>query len=277
MRLHYSSAALAVVQLLTLSSRVLSAPVTDTQEEDERQMNILPIGQPSQLLLEYSVPSLFDQTSHPSDEDTISIPTRYQSTLLARRLLHLSIHGDLITTFPPSQNLSTRIPSSVASTPIGLPEYIATCESESSTHAADPTILSLKISTATRNAEAGSNVSLSLSWWDSYIHLTGTPPWALANLPRLSLTGYLEEIPASEVTSKGIESCFVAKHKDSVLWLPGRKWAAHEGFWTRLVVREAYWIGGFGDKNYIGWLDADEWRGVEREEWEGVRLPGEKA
>lgn len=265
MKLHYLSG-LAVVQLITLSSRVLAAPVTDTSK-GETQLNILPFAEQTDQIR-------FEDTTPPSDEHT-SIPSRYQSTVLARRLLHLASHGDLITTFPPSANLSTRIPSSVASTPIGLPEYIATCES--TTHAADPTILSLKISTATRNSDAGSNISLSLSWWDTYIHLTGSQPWALANLPRLSLTGHLEEIPSETVSAEGIESCFVEKHKDSVMWLPGRKWAAHEGFWTRLVVREAYWIGGFGDKNYIGWLDADEWREVKKEEWEAVRLPGEKA
>ncbi|KAJ9612171.1 hypothetical protein H2200_003768 [Cladophialophora chaetospira] len=251
MKVRLPPAALAVVQLLTLTSGVLAAPVLD-----QPLLSILPVSE--------ELPK------------TLSIPSRYQSTVLARRLLHLSTHGDLITIFPPSQNLSTRIPSSVASTPIGLPEYIATCEEDDALHAADPTILSLKISTATRNAEAGSNVSLAISWWDEYIHLTGTRPWAPANLPRLSLTGYLEEIPSSAVTQKGVETCFVKKHKDSVLWLPGRKWAAHEGFWTRLVVQEAYWIGGFGDKNYIGWLDPEEWRAIKREEWEGVRLPGEK-
>ncbi|EXJ72093.1 uncharacterized protein A1O5_04597 [Cladophialophora psammophila CBS 110553] len=212
------------------------------------------------------------------DDPTISLPSRYYSTLLGRRLLALSSHGVLTSIFPAnlsSASSSARtagIPASVADTPIGLPEYIASCEEPSG----NPTILSLKVSTATRNAAGGSNVSLALSWWDEYIHLTGQRPWALANLPRLSLTGYLEEIPAHEVSQRAIESCFLRKHRDSVMWLPGRKWAAHQGFWTRLVVTQAYWIGGFGDKNYIGWFDPDEWRAVRKEDWEGVRLPGEK-
>ncbi|KIW97033.1 uncharacterized protein Z519_02425 [Cladophialophora bantiana CBS 173.52] len=219
-----------------------------------------------------------DQRHQGQDDSTISLPSRYYSTLLGRRLLALSSHGVLTSIFP--SNLSSvsssartaGLPASVADTPIGLPEYIASCEEPSG----NPTILSLKVSTATRNAAAGSNVSLALSWWDEYIHLTGQRPWALANLPRLSLTGYLEEIPAHEVSQRAIESCFLRKHRDSVMWLPGRKWAAHQGFWTRLVVTQAYWIGGFGDKNYIGWFDPDEWRTVRREDWEGVRLPGEK-
>ncbi|OAP57042.1 hypothetical protein AYL99_09155 [Fonsecaea erecta] len=211
-----------------------------------------------------------------SDNPTVSRPTRYYSTVLGRRLLALSSHGVLTTVFPAnlsSSDPSTHgVPASVADTPIGLPEYIASCEEPSG----NPTILSLKVSTSTRNAVAGSNVSLTLSWWDEYIHLTGKQPWALANLPRLSLTGYLEEISADEVSQNSIETCFLQKHRDSVMWLPGRKWAAHQGYWTRLVVTQAYWIGGFGDKNYIGWFDPDEWRTVRKEDWEGVRLPGEK-
>lgn len=34
-------------------------------------------------------------------------------------------------------------------------------------------------------------------------------------------------------------------------------------------------MGGFGDRNYIGWIPVEEWRGVSKGEWESVRLPGE--
>lgn len=36
-----------------------------------------------------------------------------------------------------------------------------------------------------------------------------------------------------------------------------------------------YWIGGFGDRAYIGWIPVDEWKSVSKEEWEDIRLPGE--
>jgi len=198
-------------------------------------------------------------------------PSRYESAVLGRRLLALSKTGVLTTVFP--ENItSERTPSDVAQTPIGLPEYIASCEEPSG----NPTVLSLTISTSTLNAEAGSNVSLSLSWWDEYVHLTHHQPWSTANLPRLSLVGYLEEIPQQEAKKKDIPACFTRVHGDSVMWLPGKKWAAHEGLWTRIVVKEVYWIGGFGDRNYIGWLDPEEWHAVTAEEWQKVKLPGEK-
>lgn len=43
-----------------------------------------------------------------------------------------------------------------------------------------------------------------------------------------------------------------------------------------MVVNEVYWIGGFGDRAYIGWIPVEEWRNVTRGEWEAVRLPGEE-
>jgi len=44
---------------------------------------------------------------------------------------------------------------------------------------------------------------------------------------------------------------------------------------VRLVVREVYWVGGFGDRAFIGWIPVEQWRGVTREEMDRVRLPGE--
>lgn len=41
-------------------------------------------------------------------------------------------------------------------------------------------------------------------------------------------------------------------------------------------MKEIYWFGGFGDRSYIGWIPLDVWQGIQKEEWESVRLPGEK-
>ena len=100
-------------------------------------------------------------------------------------------------------------------------------------------------------------------------------PWAKADLPRLSAVGWLEEMDEDEVRDKGIVECFEKVHRDSKLWRPGRQGGAHSGRWVRLVVEEVYWIGGFGDRHFIGWLDGEEWRGVSKKEIESVRLPGE--
>ena len=220
----------------------------------------------------------------PTDRAAYEIPSRYTSTLLARRLLARSPTGVLSTIFPsmhdssdsdPDPDIdidtSSSAPSSVASTPIGLPDYLADCEDTG-----DPTLLALSVSTSTRNAVAGSNVSLAISWWDNYVRLTQREPWSPANLPRASLIGYLEEMSEKEVEQGEIENCFTGVHRDSRLWLPGDKSAAHLGRWMRMVVQEVYWIGGFGDRAYIGWFDPEEWRSIRKQDWDMVRLPGEE-
>lgn len=224
-----------------------------------------------------------DEVADEDEEGPFTIPSKHYSTILGRRLLGLSTTGVLTTVFPSEMSGKeyAHTPAGVNATPIGLPEYIASCEEDSSEEGngnGNPTLLALRVSTSTKNALAGSNASLALSWWDEYSKRGARrPAWSQANLPRLSITGYLEEIPAETVVAAGIEACFTAVHRDSVMWLPGRKWAAHQGLWMRLVVREVYWIGGFGDRNYIGWFDRDDWAAITRDEWESVRLPGEDA
>lgn len=214
--------------------------------------------------------------SHSEEKATagFKIPTRYESTVLARRLLALSDTGVISTIFPDNASDSNpRLPHGLSSTPIALPDYIATCEEDS--HPGDPTLLALTVSTTTKNAYAGSNVSLALSWWDSYKELTGRDPWSAANLPRASLIGYLEEIPEREVEEEKLVKCFTKVHRDSRFWLPGDDSSPHTGVWMRMVVQQVYWIGGFGDRAYIGWFDVDEWKDVQRKDWEAVSLPGE--
>jgi len=102
-----------------------------------------------------------------SQEQGFTIPTRYESTVLGRRLLALSSTGTLATVFPSNTSSYPRLPSGLENIPIGLPDYIASCEEPSG----NPTLLALTISTSTRNAVSGSNVSLSLSWWDVSVPL----------------------------------------------------------------------------------------------------------
>lgn len=77
-----------------------------------------------------------------------------------------------------------------------------------------------------------------------------------------------------EVKSGKVAECFVKKHPDARYWLPGN--AIHESEWVRLVVEGVYWVGGFGDRAYIGWIPVEGYKSVKEEEWRGVRLPGEK-
>lgn len=213
--------------------------------------------------------TLFTNPSKSCHEAALNeIPTSYESAILARRILHLTPIGTLSTTFPSSHGSSTleNRPSGLDNIPIGLMDYIADCEDSG-----NPTILAINIATSFKNVAAGSNISLSLNWVppNSASSLT----YSAAALPRFALLGYLEKIPDEEVKGADLGKCFVKSHGDARYWLPGNR--IHKSEWVRLVVTEVYWIGGFGDRAYIGWIPVEEWKGVKKEEWEGVRLPGE--
>ena len=212
----------------------------------------------------------------PSPSSSISstsrIPTIHESAVQARRILSLTSIGTLSTVFPSQDAVEpySGPPASVAGTPIGLMDYITDCPSSKSGAIGDPTILAIDIATSFKNVAAGSNISLSMRWQPpAYKDL----PYSAAALPRYSLSGHLEKIPESEVQRLRVAECFTRHHPDAVAWLPGN--AIHESEWVRLVVEEVYWIGGFGDRAYIGWIPSEEWKSVTEEEIDRTRLPGE--
>jgi hypothetical protein len=229
------------------------------------------------------------------DAHALNRPSWFTSALMARRMLALTSSGVIATTFPDTIPPSSRTPSSVAGLPIGLREYIADCDGtlpDELSHGGDgdPTILALRVATTFKNIGAGSNLSLELDWWDHladagpvYPGLPGSP----AALPRITLFGYLDPLPElSASASASLEKCFLERHPDAKVWLPGVSGSPHASFWARMVVTQAYWIGGFGDVQQIGWMNVTEWKGIRRHGsldgvgdgrgWEDVRLPGEK-
>ncbi|KAK1255796.1 hypothetical protein MKX07_008055 [Trichoderma sp. CBMAI-0711] len=243
------------------------------------------------------------------------IPTSFESAVMGRRVLALSKLGTLSTVFPKSHSpgeadAAERRPEGLAGLPVALLEYISDCEDDG-----NPTLLAIKIATSFKNARAGSNLSLSVAWTPPYppakrisflsrlsafvpflgnkddgeaSELDGpgvsfssssssppdTAPYSAANLPRFSLIGYLEPIKPSIKEAVRLASCYTSKHPDAKYWLPGNP--IHASEWARLVVTQVYWIGGFGDRAYIGWIPVEEWRNVTQEQWQGIQLPGEK-
>ncbi|KAL8655338.1 MAG: hypothetical protein Q9210_000934 [Variospora velana] len=202
-----------------------------------------------------------------------AIPTVHESAVQARRILNISSIATLSTVFPKYEHpapLENR-PRDLDGVPIGLIDYYASCDPIPY----EPTILAISIATSFKNARAGSNVTLSLRYHPPIDH----PPdddiytYSPANLPRFSLVGHIEPVPAPEARQNGIDHCFFQRHPDAIAWRPGN--AIHESWWARLVVEQIYWIGGFGDRAYIGWIPVEEWRGVTREEVEAARLVGE--
>ena len=151
-------------------------------------------------------------------------------------------------------------------------EYYASC----SPFNYDPILLAIGIATPFKNAAAGSNLTLSLRYQlpvdrpptsDPYLYLP-------ANLPRFSLIGYAERLSDEEVAAFNISGCFLEKHPEASLWTPGND--IHTSWWARLVVREVYFFGGFGDRARISWVPIEMWRGISEEEVEEYRLVGER-
>ncbi|KAF1944281.1 hypothetical protein EJ02DRAFT_452650 [Clathrospora elynae] len=200
----------------------------------------------------------------PDHDAAYSIPTIHESAIQARRILRLETIGTLSTVFP-SKHTTEQRPSDVGGAPIGLMDYFGDCEPDTG----NPTILAITIATSFKNVDAGSNITLSMRW-----HPQDTQWRSPASLPRFSLVGRLEDVDHEAVEKAGVMACYVEKHPDAKWWLPGNQ--IHVSKWVRLVVEEIYWIGGFGDRAYIGWIPLEEWQSVTAEEIEGVRLPGEK-
>lgn len=230
------------------------------------------------------------------------IPSSYESAVMGRRILALTKLGTFSTVFPSSSS-SRRDASaaaadpSVAGLPVGLTDYVADCED-----AGNPTVLELKIGTTFRNVQAGSNLTVSLQWtppyapakrigvfarafsWFPFFGAEDTPnsadpsipdtvPYSADNLPRFALFGYLEAFNPGEDEVEALKACYVKKHPDSKYWLPGNR--IHTSDWSRMVVTKVYWIGGFGDRAYIGWIPVEEWNAVTEDEWKSIKLPGE--
>jgi hypothetical protein len=198
-----------------------------------------------------------------TQKSAFKIPTIHESAVQARRVLNLESIGTLSTIFPSAHSAENR-PSHVSGTPIGLMDYYGDCEPGTG----NPTILAISIATSFKNVAAGSNITLSLRW-----HAPYQRAYSAAAVPRFSLIGHLEELSSDEVRDQNVAACFVKYHPDAAAWLPGNP--IHESKWVRLVVEEVYWIGGFGDRAYIGWIPVEEWQNVTKEEIEKCKLPGE--
>ena len=225
------------------------------------------------------------------NSDQVSrIPTSRESAVMGRRILGRSKLATLATVYPDGSG-SSRMPPGMEGVPVSLMDYIADCEDDG-----NPTILAIKIGTSFRNARAGSNMTISLRWTPPYrpakrisilsrlaayvpflsngAEIPDTVPYSAANLPRFALFGALEPIEADSAQSAdALASCYVKTHPDAKYWLPGN--AIHESEWVRFVVSSIYWVGGFGDRAYLGWIPVEEWKSVTRDEWEAIRLPGE--
>lgn len=233
---------------------------------------------------------IFSNPEHTSSD--FHFPTVRESVAQARKILHLTTIGDLVTSFPitsSSKDVSTseNRPQDVEGAPIGLMEYYADCDP----HSGNPILLALDIATPYKNYNQGSNISLSIRWWptqkNTYSAFDSFTSWMWkqdedeiptphtpAALPRFSLHGHLETVSEERLKDGKIQACFLRSHPDSIYWQPGND--IHQSHYAQLVVDHIYWFGGFGDRARIGWLPLDIWQNLTMQEIIAAKLPGER-
>ncbi|GAV52263.1 hypothetical protein ZYGR_0AG02540 [Zygosaccharomyces rouxii] len=78
--------------------------------------------------------------------------------------------------------------------------------------------------------------------------------------PRANLYGHLRNVTLSDEDQDKLIHCFIRKHPDAHRWLPGdRDPIIRDTIWVEFDVESLYFIGGYGDRTYIGTISGDEY------------------
>ncbi|RPA98699.1 hypothetical protein L873DRAFT_1790094 [Choiromyces venosus 120613-1] len=182
--------------------------------------------------------------AYPS-EDTTKVPTVQEAAVQARELLRSEKFGTLSTVFPSSDA------PGLGGHPIGMMDYYADCSPNG-----NPTLLAIKIATSFKNARNGAPISLTLRE-----HSPSNEFYSPAAHHRLSLMGRLSPpIPADSDEGRRVKVCFTKAHPDAKWWVPGNP--IHESEWVTFEVERVYWVGGFGDREFIGDIPVELYRNV---------------
>ncbi|KAH8119248.1 pyridoxamine 5'-phosphate oxidase-domain-containing protein, partial [Phellopilus nigrolimitatus] len=151
--------------------------------------------------------------------------------ILARGLVASSqAIGVMATIFPPNSSLSGE--------PFALQEYYASCYANGSL-----SLITLPISRHTRNIMHSPSHSASIT-------VGSSPP--TASRARVSLMGTVTFLDSRFAVEEGIRDCYLERHPDARWWLPDDPDAAHMASWARFDPHSIFFVGGFGDKHYIG-------------------------
>ncbi|TFK68667.1 hypothetical protein BDN72DRAFT_655871 [Pluteus cervinus] len=126
--------------------------------------------------------------------------------------------------------------------PFSMQEYYASCHQNGSI-----TLLFLPISRHSRNIYRSKEHRASIS-------ITSEIP--AASRARVSLIGTVTVFDQGERAQdlEILKNCYLAKHPDARWWLPDDDDAAHIAYWARFDPHTVYFVGGFGDTHYIGYI-----------------------
>ncbi|QOU19637.1 hypothetical protein BRETT_003788 [Brettanomyces bruxellensis] len=136
--------------------------------------------------------------------------------------------------------------------PVGFVEYYADCQQDG-----EPVMLMIGISSSNKNIAAGSNASLTIRVGDHQPgdrvdpHYIGKVPHSVAGSPRLNLKGQFINYKPTHSE----QEYFVSRHHEAISWFPGNP--IHDSYWVKFKVESIYFVGGFGDRAYIGEIPAE--------------------
>ncbi|KAF4598236.1 hypothetical protein EYR38_006632 [Pleurotus pulmonarius] len=134
--------------------------------------------------------------------------------------------------------------------PFAMQEYYASCHTNGSL-----TLLFLPISRHSQNILHSNHHAASLS-------VSSALP--AARSPRVSLIGNVTVYTNTTLVPNrnAIQSCYLARHPDARWWLPEDDDAAHIAYWARFDPESVYFVGGFGDKHFIGYIPLEIYQGA---------------
>lgn len=149
--------------------------------------------------------------------------------------------------------------TSSGKSPVSFMEYYADCDGDG-----DPYWLIVEIGSSFQNILKGSSYSFTIRAGDHWaledVNMTypGGLPSSPAGSPRVNLKGHLDYVDLRDDNKlANLEQCFTARHPDSKWWLPSKEWSPHKSRWAKIYVNDLYLVGGFGDRTYIGNIDAE--------------------
>lgn len=190
-------------------------------------------------------------------------PSKEEGASVARTLVHREslFSVNTIHTFKSSHD------ESKVSVPVSSMEYFADCDGDG-----DPYWLVIDVGSPNQDIIRGSPYSFSIrdgdhpSWDDVAENYPGKREGSNAGSPRIQLFGKLEFVGfynPFDPRKLALEKCFLERHPDASLWLPGNVVSPHKSHWTKLRVESVHIIGGFGDVAYIGTIDAKSYHEAE--------------
>lgn len=183
-----------------------------------------------------------------------AVETVEEAARLARDLVDIDSSATLATVYPSDH-------PTMASQPFALMEYYASCHSNGSL-----SFIFMPISQNNRNILHSPGQSATFT-------VASRPPQA--NTARVALMGNVTIHYPGHDDEEGvdaIERCFLERHPDAKWWIPGRK-PAHTAFWARFDPHTIYYVGGFGNEHFIGFIPLSLYQGARSEQLPGRPRP----